>query len=254
MPIDKPFVLVVSGMDPTAGAGILADVKTAENNNVYALGACTAITYQNDVEFADVRWLSPDEIIHQIEIISKRFHFEWVKIGIIEELGALSKVIEILNERIPDVKIVWDPIIMSTTGFIFHNRVEKKQFEAMCKNVYLITPNLPEMRRLMPDWGEVEAAKYLSKHCHVLLKGGHDSGAKVKDLLFKNGKYEVFTNDRLMGMDKHGSGCVLSTAITANLANGDSLSEACIKAKAYIEKYMQTTEELIGYHIVSDHD
>jgi hydroxymethylpyrimidine/phosphomethylpyrimidine kinase len=50
---------------------------------------------------------------------------------------------------------------------------------------------------------------------------------------------------------KHGSGCVLSAAIAANLARNQSLEEACRNAKTYIEKYLNSTPTLIGHHYVS---
>jgi hydroxymethylpyrimidine/phosphomethylpyrimidine kinase len=78
---NRKYTLSIAGFDPSAGAGILADIKTFEQCGVYGLGVCTAVTIQNDVEFEKVDWLSAESILSQIKILLKRFKVEVEKIG-----------------------------------------------------------------------------------------------------------------------------------------------------------------------------
>ncbi len=240
--------LSIAGFDPSAGAGLLADIKSFEAQGVYGFGVCTGLTVQNDAVVDDVQW-TPIEVINaQIDILFERYAIDWVKIGLIENFEVLAKVVERLHRANPSVKIIWDPVLKASTGFIFHRQIDRQAIETLCKDIWLITPNLFEISRLMPGWGEVDAAAYLSARCKVLLKGGHDSGIKVKDLLFEGGEPKIFTGDRILGYDKHGTGCVLSSTITALLAQGKTLEESCRTAKAYVEQFIRSNDSNLGYH------
>ena len=72
---ERVSVLSIAGFDPCAGAGILADIKTFEGNKVSGMGVITAITFQNDIEFDEVKWIEIEEILQQISVLKKRFEF-----------------------------------------------------------------------------------------------------------------------------------------------------------------------------------
>ena len=187
------YVLSVAGFDPSAGAGILADIKTFESNKVYGLGVVSANTFQNDAEFKHVDWISAEKIIEQISILQKRFEFEYVKIGLIENLQVLNEVISYLNTHISNPKIIWDPILKASAGFKFHKEVDKNLLEKICKQLYLITPNVPETLSLGSFKDATENAKQLSTYCNVFLKGGHAEKKVGYDTLFlKEGKQFSF--------------------------------------------------------------
>ena len=82
----RPYALSIAGFDPSAGAGLLADVKTLEASGVYGLGVCTALTVQNDVAFERVNWVSAADIRDQIRILLVRFRVDFIKIGLVESL------------------------------------------------------------------------------------------------------------------------------------------------------------------------
>ena len=94
---------------------------------------------------------------------------------------------------------------------------------------------------------EEDGSQYLSEFCSVLLKGGHRKQDLCTDLLFSKDKMVAFDSKRL-NVEKHGTGCVLSSAITANLANGMSLETACEEAKQYVFNFLQSDLGLIGQH------
>jgi len=253
MNIVRPYVLSIAGFDPSAGAGVLADIKTFENNETYGLGAISALTYQNDIAFEKVEWMSLSQIIKQIGVLQKRFYFEYIKIGLVQNLELLYQlIIRIKTNRQPEIanlKFIWDPILKASAGFEFHNHINKELLEDICKQLYLITPNVPEALQLGGYNNAEQNAAYLGKFCNVYLKGGHSEAAIGKDTLFtRDGNQFVFNNEADSISPKHGSGCVLSSAITANLAKGMNLENACLEAKKYVSTFLASNCSLLGYH------
>jgi hydroxymethylpyrimidine/phosphomethylpyrimidine kinase len=243
------YLLSIAGFDPSGGAGVLADVKTFESNKVYGLGVISANTFQNDTEFQNVDWISAEKIIEQISILQKRFEFEFVKIGLIENLETLDKIVCYLISKNANTKIIWDPILKASAGFEFHKQVDGVLLEKICKQLYIITPNMPEALSLGSFKDTVENAKHFSKYCHVFLKGGHAEKKVGYDTLFlKEGKQFSFRPKTKNIFPKHGSGCILSSAIVANLAKGEDLQRACLKAKQYTERILSSNKTLLGYH------
>src|ERR1700741_5107534 len=133
-----PYCLSIAGFDPSAGAGILADIKTFEANGVYGFGVCSALTFQNDKEFDGVQWISPKQIIAQITPLQRRFNIEYVKVGLIESLDTLSVLISALKTQ--HSKLIWDPILNASAGFTFHNNIGRTQLIDVLESIYLITP------------------------------------------------------------------------------------------------------------------
>lgn len=262
----RPYVLSIAGFDPSGGAGITADIKTFEANKVYGLGVCTALTFQNDEIFGGVDWISFEKIIKQIEMLSKKYRIDWIKIGLVESFDVLEKLVLHLKEIFKGCKIIWDPILKASAGFSFHGSIEINRLEILAGNLFLITPNWDEIQMLYPDMEPLDGAKRLSGCCNVFLKGGHNINAPGRDYLFitdsvnapgknhlktKNyGKMNQFSfgPKEIIKYHKHGSGCVLSAAITANLARGWNLHRACLRSKNYITKFLSSSESLLGFH------
>jgi len=242
-------VLSIAGFDPSGGAGILADSKTCEANKVFGLGVISANTFQNDKEFDRVDWIPVEKILEQIDVLRRRFSFEYIKIGLIESLEVLSKIITHCRQFIPNCRFIWDPILKASAGFEFHKQINLTGLESILGNLFLITPNITEASVLGKESSPEGSAKYLSGFCHVFLKGGHRETKKGYDTLYlKEGKQFSFKPKMKNVSGKHGSGCVLSAGITANLARGEDLHRACMKAKEYTEKYLSSNKTLLGWH------
>ena len=127
--------------------------------------------------------------------------------------------------------------------------IDKNKLEDVLKTIFLITPNTNEAKKLSGINDETEAANYLSAYCHVLLKGGHSHTEKGIDYLFYNNqKIKIQTKITKELSPKHGSGCVLSSSIAANLALGNDLETACQKSKQYIETILNSNSNLLAYH------
>ena len=246
---ERPCVLSIAGFDPSGGAGILADIKTFEQHKVLGMGVVTGLTFQNDSEFDGVRWIDTNEIIKQIEVLTRKYKFEFVKIGMLESLKVLETIIEKTKNQELRTKLIWDPILKASAGFEIHKGFEKEKIIFILKNIFLITPNIDEIRILTDENDEMKAAKELSTYCNVFLKGGHSKEKQGRDYLFTtDGKMFPYKAKEISKAGKHGSGCVLSSAITSNLANGLSLQRSCLKAKDYVTKFLMSNKTLLGYH------
>ncbi|UOQ53798.1 hydroxymethylpyrimidine/phosphomethylpyrimidine kinase [Hymenobacter cellulosivorans] len=244
----RPYALSIAGFDPSAGAGLLADCKTLEAHGVYGLGVCTSLTVQNDVAFERVNWVPLADIQDQIRVLLARFPVDFVKIGLFESLPQLLELLRWLRQLRPAARIVWDPVLKASAGYEFHQRPAPELVRALCAELALITPNLPEMLRLWPAASAEEAAEVVAGFCPVLLKGGHGAGEDSVDILFADDTQYHFTQARLPQGEKHGSGCVLSAAILAQLALGQPLSVACQLAKRYTTSFLASNDTLLGYH------
>lgn len=243
-------VLSIAGFDPCGCAGILADIKTFEANKVCGVGALSALTFQNDTTFEDVTWIEADEILKQVSILKKRFEFSVVKIGLIKNLEVLRTIISDLKQSLPGCFIIWDPIIRASAGFQFHKHFEMEQFFSVLENCFLITPNTEEVNFLAGIDNPLEAAQLLAKYCNVLLKGGHNKEEPGVDYLFMHNKIEKIFPTETEVFPKHGSGCVLSSAIASNLAAGNDLITSCLNAKNYVEQFLSSNKTLLGTHYV----
>ncbi len=242
-------VLSIAGFDPSAGAGVLADIKTFESHKVYGFGVVSSLTVQNEKEFLSNQWIPVEAILQQIDVLLKEHKVEFVKIGLVESYDVLLKLTEVLKGYNPKIKIVWDPVIKASAGFTFHEDQNQEKISKVCSALHMVTPNWQEIQFLVPEKDPMEAGKYLSSFCNVYLKGGHNSKDEARDYLFSmDGKVYPFKPKSIVNYPKHGSGCVLSSAITANLSKGYPLKKACIRAKDYITKFLASNQTLLGNH------
>lgn len=244
----RPYVLCVAGFDPSAGAGLLADVKTVEANKVYGLACSTANTVQHEDQFLAANWTAKKILLEQIKLLTEKYKIAVVKVGIIESFELLLETIVYLKQVIPAVKIVWDPVLKSSSGFQFHNEHDTQLLEKICREIYLITPNYDEILLLGFTKDQFENAKQLSNYCAVFLKGGHNEKDPGRDFLFLKGELKTSFKPRKIDYPKHGSGCILSSAIAAFLAKEFPLQKACLKAREYSAHVMNSNKTLLVYH------
>lgn len=248
MPDSRPYVLSIAGFDPSGGAGVLADIKTFEALGVYGFGACSALTVQSDTDFLKVSWLGTHDIIEQLEPLVNKFTIHACKIGIIKNLDVLLEVILYLKNQQRDIRIILDPVLKATAGFAFHGILESEKLAAVLCDLSLVTPNYDEIQQLNKSLSPLEAAKYLARYCAILLKGGHNPEAPGTDFLFEQGSRTALPPTLPVISPKHGSGCVLSASIAANLALGCTLTEACRRGKRYTESFLSSNQSFLGYH------
>jgi hydroxymethylpyrimidine/phosphomethylpyrimidine kinase len=243
----------LAGLDPSGGAGLLADIKTFESQRTYGLGVCTALTVQTDERFLSVDWLPAGRILAQAEPLLKKFMPAYCKIGIMADVPTLLEVVQALHTLRPGIRIVLDPVLKASAGFDFHANGQATTWQAVLPYLYLLTPNYNEVLALNndpPDADGQAAAQALSRHCAVLLKGGHRPNRSGWDTLYwEEGEQDLAPGSQSISA-KHGSGCVLSAAITAQLALGHSLPVACANGKVYTENFLASHSSLLGYHLL----
>lgn len=233
----------IAGYDPSGGAGLLADIKTFEQLKVQGLGVCTAMTVQTESECLSLEWQSLDTVLSTIDVLMKKYDVEAVKIGVVKDADYITQMVEKIKSINTEAKIVWDPVLKSTSEFSFFDINTISDLKNVLKQMDLITPNYNEYKIL-------QKADLFENSCSVLIKGGHREDKIGTDILIENGKeISIQPNDNTSDYDpKHGSGCVLSSAIAAYLAKGENLENACRKGKQYIEKFLKSNATLLGFH------
>ncbi len=232
--------LSIAGSDSCGGAGIQADIKTMTMNGVYAMSAITALTAQNTTGVRAIQESTPEFLAQQIDAVFEDIFPDAVKIGMVSS----SKLICVIADRLRYHRaknVVVDPVMVATSGSsLMKTDAVQTLIDELLPIAALVTPNIPEAEILSGltiknKEDMLTAAKMIGDTygCAMLLKGGH-SVNDANDLLYTNGDYHWFEGKRIDNPNTHGTGCTLSSAITANLAKGFTLSESVQRAKDYI--------------------
>lgn len=248
---NRPFVISIAGFDPTGGAGVLADVKTFEQHCVYGFAVNTGNTIQTENEFFEMHWTDLPFVLKSLNQLFTNYTIKAVKIGIVPSLDYLKEIIFTVKKLSPKTKIVWDTVLKSSTKFDFININNQSLLIETLQSIDLITPNYNEILQFFStEKNHHSIAQELSNYCSVLLKGGHNPEEPGVDHLFTEKSILRLDPNQTSVFEKHGSGCVLSSAITASLALGQDLKTACSNAKTYTENYLLTNQTKLGFHHV----
>lgn len=239
-----PIVLSIAGSDSSGGAGIQADLKTFSSLGVYGATAITAITAQNTQGVHTQFALPPQLVYDQIVAVIDDLRPSFIKIGMLANADIVLAVAEALS--LYSIPIILDPVIVSSSG---HRLLSLEAQEVLKQKLLpistLITPNIPEMQALtsmfLTSFSDKEkAAHHLMDYGvnAILLKGGHEEGNTKTDILFTkstNGiQSSTFSTETISTQNIHGTGCTLSSAITAFMARGLDMHQAISHAKDYI--------------------
>ena len=236
-------MLTVAGSDSWGGAGIEADLKTFDAFGVWGCAAVTAVTAQNHRGVLSAAIMSPDLVTSQIEAVAEVGAVRAVKTGMLGDAGVIEAVAQSLSAH-PMGPLVVDPVQAASQG---GQLLDPAALPALVKRLLpmaaLLTPNLPEAETLLGHRisGRAEmpaAAAALSALGPeaVLLKGGHLSGDEAPDLLWYQGRVIWLEGTRIPASHSHGTGCTLSAALAALLAQGTELVEACRTAKSFVRR------------------
>lgn len=245
----RKYILSIAGFDPSSGAGVVADCKTFEAHHHFGLSVVTSLTYQNESQFKGLKWLKYKEIIRQLSSLFDEYKIEYVKIGLIEDIKTLTNVIKYLKYRNRNITILWDPILASSSGYVFHKKFKKKKIKKLLKKIDIITPNYKEISHLYKSKDALKSAEKLSKYCTVYLKGGHNEKDTGKDYIYKDESFQELLPKKVLPEQKHGSGCVFSSALLSNYASTKNIYISGMRSKKYIEKYLSSHPSLLGVHI-----
>lgn len=236
----RPVALSIAGSDSGGGAGLQVDTRTFVRLGAFATTAVTAVTAQNLSGVRAVAGLPAQIVRAQVGAVMDEFAVSGVKTGMLWSADTVYAVAEELRAR--GVRhLVVDPVMVATSGSQLLQRDGLTAYrDALIPLCSLLTPNLDEARALLgSDVAETaqmgpcaqELAAQLG--CSVLLKGGHLDGPPL-DVLCHDGRLYRWQHPRLQGVNTHGSGCMLSSAITALLAHGVPLQRACHEGIAFV--------------------
>lgn len=235
-----PTALTIAGSDSGGCAGIQADLKTFSALGVFGASVITAITAQNTREVRGVEVLPLDLVELQLRAVMEDMQVDAVKTGMLPSADIIDVVMRVLAHY--NIPVVVDPVMVATSGARLTAASIVDPFLACIDKFTLITPNIPEAEALsghkiasVEDMA-ASAQVLINKGCRaVLIKGGHLSGDKSIDMLYRAGLEPVFfTSDHIDTKNLHGTGCTLSSAIAGYMALGNDLVIAISKAKEFI--------------------
>ncbi|MFT0545714.1 bifunctional hydroxymethylpyrimidine kinase/phosphomethylpyrimidine kinase [Allopusillimonas ginsengisoli] len=251
-----PNTLTIAGVDPSGGAGVLADIKTMSALGAYGTAVIAALTAQNTQGVTGISPVSAEFVTQQINTLFADVRIDAVKIGMLGQQSVTRAVADAMAHWRP-AHLVLDPVMVAKSGDHLLERAAVNELrESLIPQATMITPNLPEagvllgtapvdslkdmrraaekLRRLLGDDGER----------WVFLKGGHLPGNDTVDVLHNGDKLIELPGRRIETRNTHGTGCTLSAALAALLPRSASVPEAAAQAKDYLVKAIARSGEL----------
>lgn len=230
----RPNVLVLSGHDPSGGAGFQADIEAVGALGCHGAGMLTALTRQDTHNAYGLYPTPVDTFAAAVDTLFADMHFAAVKIGVLGSPEQAHAIADRLQAR-PDLPMVLDPVLRAGGGAeLAQDPVAEALQQTLFGSATLLTPNAAEARRLC-GLNDLDACgQQLSRQAPwVLVTGGDEPGEAVTNRLFHDGaRLECFEWPDLPG-PFHGSGCTLSAAVAAGLARGASVRDALVEAQRY---------------------
>jgi len=258
----RPVALTIGGSDPSGGAGIQADLKIFHQFGVYGEAVLTLLTVQNTTSVDRVECLAPDFVLQQLYAVLDDIPPAAAKTGALgnaEIIGAIAQAAARFS-----FPLVVDPVMISKHGAALVSADARTAIAAqLIPRAALITPNLEEAAALTgvsirDEAGMRDGARRLRQMGarSILMKGGHLVGAATDILLDGEDWYE-FPAPRIDTAHTHGTGCVFSAAITAELAGGAAMPNAVARAKTFIWEAIRSSPGLgrgagpVNHHAVT---
>lgn len=244
-----PSILIVAGTDPTGGAGIVCDIETAAHFQIKTSLAITCVNVQDNNHVAKITPMSGEFVSAQMRVALEANPISAIKIGMTGTKEIIAAICNVLEDH-SHIPVVFDPVLTASSG---GKLTTEKTIEIMLNkllpHIELVTPNMEELALLSqsPLASNCEEAIQQAKKLlsfgprHILIKGGHADGALATDILIDKNQVTNISAPRLKGKMR-GTGCILSSAITAHLAFNKSITTAVKKAKEYLYTL------LLNYH------
>ena len=241
----RPTVLCFSGLDPSGGAGLQADIEAIGQSGAHAAIACTALTIQNSQQVFGFEATSKELLLAQANAVVADLPIKCVKSGMLGTTENIATLAQFLREH-PDYQYVLDPVLVANSGGSLGDQATLvKAFVELIPLATVITPNTVELRALTGiDNIEDATKKLFDMGAHaILVKGGHEATPDyIRNQLFITGELAAeSTCPRLEG-EYHGSGCSLASYIAGRLALGDDLKIAVQHAEVWLFGVLKQAE------------
>lgn len=251
-----PNTLSIAGIDPSGGAGILADIKAMSALGAYGTAVVAALTAQNTRGVTGIAPVPPEFVAQQIDTLFDDVRIDAVKIGMLGQQAVTRVVAERLAHWKP-AHIVLDPVMIAKSGDALLEKPAINELrESLLPLATVLTPNLPEAGVLL-GMSPVDSVKEMRRVAErlrrllnddgqrwVFLKGGHLPGNDTIDLLHDGDKLIELPGHRIATRNTHGTGCTLSAALAALLPQTPDFVEAARRAKAYLVAAIEHADEL----------
>jgi len=237
-----PRALTVAGSDSGGGAGIQADLKTFQSFGCFGMSVLTAVTAQNSLGVQGIHKLPGDFVRLQLEAVLEDIGADAVKCGMLADAGIIEAVAEVLG-RFKKPPLVLDTVLLAKSGDpLLEEQAVESMVECLFPRAALITPNAREAERLvgfpvtdLESMARAAVALQGMAAAAVLVKGGHLEGEVLIDYLaLPSGEEKIFEGRRIDTPHTHGTGCTLSAAVAAALAQGHPLPKAVTLARDYV--------------------
>jgi len=260
--LENCAALTIAGSDSGGGAGIQADLKTFSALGVFGTSVITAVTAQNLKGVTAIQAIDPEVVQKQLIAVLEGFPIKAIKTGMLFSAEIIEITAHTLADpRYPKAPLIIDPVFAATSGSkLIKDDAIRQLTEKLFPMAALITPNMPEAGILLDKRLETrrhleEAARELFERFKVpvLMKGGHLEMDKAVDILCDGKEMISFESELIRGVNNHGSGCTLASAIAAAVARGETLREAVNTAKIYITRALQGSLQLSPGVRVIDH-
>jgi len=246
-------VLSIAGSDPSGGAGIQADLKTCSALGAFGMTVITALTAQSTRGVTGVVALEPEFVVAQLDTLMLDVEIHAVKVGMVANVGIAEAIASVLNRKDWRAPVVLDPVMVAKGGApLLAPAAAKAVRDLLLPLATIVTPNLPEAGALLEIGAAVNRQEMEEQGRRlmalgpgaVLLKGGHLEGPDSPDLWVTSEGFKWMEGPRVNTRNTHGTGCTLSSALAALLAQGKSLSEAAVGAKTYVARTIEQADKL----------
>ncbi|MBF7683571.1 hydroxymethylpyrimidine/phosphomethylpyrimidine kinase [Acinetobacter sp. B5B] len=241
----RATVLCFSGLDPSGGAGLQADIEAIGQSGAHAAIACTAITVQNSQEVFGFEATSHDLLLAQANAVVKDLPIRCVKSGMLGTTENIQALSHFLRQH-PNYQYVLDPVLVANSGGALGDQATLvAAFQQLIPLATLITPNTVELRALTGSNDLTQATKKLFQMGAnaVLVKGGHEPTQDyIKNTLYIQGNIISETQCPRLEGEYHGSGCSLASFIAGRLAQGDSIENAVHLAETWLFNVLSSAE------------
>lgn len=241
----RPTVLCFSGLDPSGGAGIQADIEAIGQSGAHAAIACTALTVQNSQQVFSFQATSKELLLAQANAVVGDLPIKCVKSGMLGTTDNIAALADFLKLH-PEYLYVLDPVLVANSGGSLGNQETLvKAFVQLIPLATLITPNTVELRALTGEQDiDIATQKLFEMGAKaVLVKGGHeDTPSYIRNALYQNSELISETKcPRLQG-EYHGSGCSLASFIAGRLAQGELLKNAVHHAETWLFSVLKNAD------------
>ncbi|GAB01577.1 MULTISPECIES: hydroxymethylpyrimidine/phosphomethylpyrimidine kinase [Acinetobacter] len=241
----RPTVLCFSGLDPSGGAGLQADIEAIGQSGAHAAIACTALTVQNSQQVFGFEATSKALLLAQANAVVGDLPIKCVKSGMLGTTDNIAALATFLREH-PDYLYVLDPVLVANSGGSLGDQATLvKAFVELIPLATVITPNTVELRALtgLDDIERATQKLFEMGAQAVLVKGGHeDTPDHIRNVLYANGKMIAESHCPRLEGQYHGSGCSLASFIAGRLALGDSLKIAVQYAETWLFGVLKNAE------------